>query len=277
MLLLTLVQYTPLTESMVTDTLLQIMPDTGEFRNFFLNIIQEVYGKSTAFVPISVLLTLWSAGKGVQALTNGVNAIYHVHETRNYFIMRIRSAFYTLIFILSVIGTLVLLVFGNSIQKMLTKYIPVLAKVTGYIIGMRTVVSILFLVIVFLLIYKILPNRKTALKNQFPGAMISAVAWSLFSLGFSIYLDVYDGFSDMYGSLTTIILVLLWLYFCMFIILIGAEINAYFEERFKKLHKIAADKIKSEYREFIEGFRENDDDDDEDSRQGSGEARQARH
>ncbi|NCB93731.1 MAG: YihY/virulence factor BrkB family protein [Clostridia bacterium] len=277
MLLLTMIQYTPVTQNMVTTALLQIMPDTGDFRNFFLNIIQEIYGKSTAVVPISAVLTLWSAGKGVQALTNGVNAIYHVEETRNYFVTRLRSALYTLVFIIAVVGSLILLVFGNSIQKMLTRYIPVLAKITAYIIGMRAVISIGILMLVFLMIYKILPNRKASLKNQFPGAIISAVSWSLFSLGFSMYIDISDGLSNMYGSLTTIILTLLWLYFCMFIVLIGAEINAYFEERIKRFRKIASAKIREEYREFIGGFHGNDHDDDDDDDQGSGEARQARH
>lgn len=276
MLLLTLVQYIPpiRDQKIVTDMLIQFMPDTGDFRDFLLNIISEIYAKGTAVVPFTAIFTLWSAGKGVQALTNGVNAIYHVEETRNYVITRIRSAIYTLFFIIAIIGSLVLLVFGNSIQKLLSKYIPVLGKVTAYIIGMRTVISLCILSCIFLMIYKFLPNRKSGWKNQIPGAVISAVAWSLFSLGFSIYIDVYDGLSNMYGSLTTIMLILLWLYFCMFIILIGAEINAYFEDRFRKLHQMASEKIRMEYLELLEGFRNGDDDEEEEE---SGEAKQARH
>ena len=134
MLLLPLVTYVSITKDMVVEILLQIMPDAGDFRSFLFSIIQEVYDKSTAIVPISAVFTLWSAGKGLQGLTNGVNAIYHVKETRNYVVTRIRSALYTLIFILAVISSLILLVFGNSIQKLLTKYIPTLAKVTAYVI-----------------------------------------------------------------------------------------------------------------------------------------------
>lgn len=256
MLLLPLVAYVSITKDMVIDMLLQIMPDAGDFRSFLLSIIQEVYDKSTAVVPISAIFTLWSAGKGLQGLTNGVNAIYHVKETRNYVITRIRSALYTLIFILAVISSLVLLVFGNSIQKLLTKYIPALARITAYIIGMRTALSLVVLVLIFLMIYKFLPNRKASFRSQMPGAVISALAWSLFSLGFSLYLDYYDGFSNMYGSLTTIILILLWLYFCMYIVLIGAEINAYFEERLRLLHKMASERIRSEYQGLVKGIRE---------------------
>lgn len=258
MLLLPLVTYVSITKDMVVEMILQVMPDAGDFRSFLLSIIQEVYEKSTAVVPISAIFTLWSAGKGLQGLTNGVNAIYHVKETRNYVVTRIRSALYTLVFILAVIGSLILLVFGNSIQKFLTRYIPALARVTAYIIGMRTAVSLVVLALIFLMVYKFLPNRKTSFRSQVPGAVISAVAWSLFSLGFSVYLDYYDGFSNMYGSLTTIILILLWLYFCMYIVLIGAEINAYFEERLRRLHRVASERIRNEYQGLLRGIREND-------------------
>lgn len=258
MLLLPVVTYVSITKDMVVEMILQVMPDAGDFRSFLLSIIQEVYDKSTAVVPISAIFTLWSAGKGLQGLTNGVNAIYHVKETRNYVVTRIRSALYTLVFILAVIGSLILLVFGNSIQKFLTRYIPALARVTAYIIGMRTAVSLVVLALIFLMVYKFLPNRKTSFRSQVPGAVISAVAWSLFSLGFSVYLDYYDGFSNMYGSLTTIILILLWLYFCMYIVLIGAEINAYFEERLRRLHRVASERIRNEYQGLLRGIREND-------------------
>ena len=258
MLLLPLVTYVSITKDMVVEMILQVMPDAGDFRSFLLSIIQEVYDKSTAVVPISAIFTLWSAGKGLQGLTNGVNAIYHVKETRNYVVTRIRSALYTLVFILAVIGSLILLVFGNSIQKFLTRYIPALARVTAYIIGMRTAVSLVVLALIFLMVYKFLPNRKTSFRSQVSGAVISAVAWSLFSLGFSVYLDYYDGFSNMYGSLTTIILILLWLYFCMYIVLIGAEINAYFEERLRRLHRVASERIRNEYQGLLRGIREND-------------------
>lgn len=256
-LLITLVRHIPMvTENNVTRLFLHIVPDSGDFQQFVLQIIREIFGKSTAVVPVSAVFTLWSAGKGIQALTNGVNAIYHVKETRNYLVMRIRSTFYTLIFIVAVTGSLLLLVFGNSIQKMLERYVPMISRIAAYIIGMRTVISLTLLCVVFLLIYKFLPNRKASLKSQMPGAVISALAWSLFSLGFSVYLDVFHGLSSMYGSLTATVLVLLWMYFCMYIVLIGAEINAYFEERFRALQQMAGERLRQEYREFVEGLRE---------------------
>ena len=56
MLLLPLVTYVSITKDMVVEILLQIMPDAGDFRSFLFSIIQEVYDKSTAIVPISAIL-----------------------------------------------------------------------------------------------------------------------------------------------------------------------------------------------------------------------------
>ncbi len=258
LLLMTLIRYTPITQEMVLEGIFQVVPEAGGFQELISGIVREVYTKSAAVVPISAIFTLWSAGKGVQALSNGLNSIYHVQETRFYVFNRIRSAFYTLLFLLSLTSTLVLLVFGNSIQRKLEKYIPMIAKLTAFIIGMRTGITLLVLALVFLMLYKVVPNRKASFKSQMPGAIISAVAWSLFSLGFSLYLDYFDGMSNMYGSLTTLILVMLWMYFCMYIVLIGAEINAYFEDKFRRLQQTAVEKLQNEYRELMDKVREND-------------------
>ena len=81
--------------------------------------------------------------------------------------------------------------------------------------------------------YKYLPDRselgKTTLKRQLPGAVFTACGWMVISFVFSIYMDIFKGFSTMYGSLTTLILILLWLYMCMYVILLGGELNATIE------------------------------------------------
>lgn len=80
------------------------------------------------------------------------------------------------------------------------------------------------LVLSFDVIFTALPNKKLHLKHQLPGAILCAFAWYVFSFGLSIYVNYFHGFS-MYGSLTTIALVMLWLYICMYILMISAEFN----------------------------------------------------
>ena len=70
--------------------------------------------------------------------------------------------------------------------------------------------------------------------HRVPGAVLSAAGWMVFSYAFSMYIDKFSGFSNMYGSLTTLILIMLWLYFGMYITLIGAEFNQLLAKRREK-------------------------------------------
>lgn len=230
-LLLTLIQYTTLTKADIYAAAQAIFPNSMDA--FVIDIINEVYSKTAVTVSLSAITAAWSAGKGFLALMRGMNSVYDVEEQRNYVILRLRSAIYTIVFVISIILSLVVLVFGNSIHQAAVVHLPFLAVITGMILQMKDIVAIAFLTLVFMLLYKFVPNRKARLYSQAPGALLSSICWYLFSIGFSLYVDYSPGFSNMYGSLTTIIMVMLWLYFCMYIILIGAEINSYFEEQFR--------------------------------------------
>ena len=87
----------------------------------------------------------------------------------------------------------------------------------------------------FTIIFKTLPNNKEikthrlTLRNQLPGAVLGTAFWYLFSVGISIYVGYFNGFS-MYGSLTTIALVMLWIYFGVYIMMLCAEMNLMFME-----------------------------------------------
>lgn len=249
LLLMTSVKYTPLTREEVIRAVMQICPES--FEGFIRGIVGEVYEKSLGVVPISALIAMWSAGKGIQALTNGFNSIYQVKETRNYIATRIRAVFYTLVFVISIVLTLILQVFGNSLQRELSKRFPFLDKIIAMIISMRVVITLSTLCMVFLLMYKFIPNRKATFRSQFPGAVLSSVCWSVFSFGFSLYIDFYSGAANMYGSMTTVVLILLWLYFCMMFVMIGAQVNHYFEEKFRWIHEAAAEAIRKEYYQLI--------------------------
>lgn len=231
LLLLTMVQFTPVTMEDVLNAVLQVFPDT--VKPLIRSIVLQVYAQSGTIIPVTILVALWSAGKGVLSVASGLNSIYENTETRNYFYLRIRATVYTLIFLLAIMLSLVLSVFGNSISVMLYEHVPFLNKIVDFIIRIRTVVSLIVLTVFWDLVYKFLPNRsnraKTTLRKQLPGAVFTACGWLLISFIFSIYLDVFTGFSSMYGSLTTIVLIMLWLYGCMYIILLGGEVNAMLE------------------------------------------------
>ena len=134
-----------------------------------------------------------------------------------------------MLLVLAVVLSLVVLGFGNSISLLINEYIPVIYYVMERIIEIRAIASICVLVAFSTLVYKFLPNGKRRWRNQLPGAIFTAFGWILASFIFSIYIDVFKGFSNMYGSLTTIVIIMLWLYFCMYILLLGGELNVLLE------------------------------------------------
>lgn len=228
LLFISLVQYTPVRESMVMELVNKVMP--AYISPFFVNIIHEMYNRSVGIVSVTAVIAVWSAAKGIQYLNNGLNAVYDIEETRNWLILRLRAILYTLMLIGSIIVSLVLMVFGHSLQRFISEHLPLISKVIARVISMRSLILMAVLIIFFAVLFKMLPNRKATLRSQLPGSIISAVGWALLSFGISVYVDYFNGLS-MYGSLTTMVLVMLWLYFSMYILLISAEVNNIYEEK----------------------------------------------
>ena len=223
LLLLTMVQYTPVTKADVMTAVIQVFPTSVD--SMITSIVNQVYNQSTGIIPITLVVALWSAGKGVLAMTTGLNCIYDCRETRNYVFLRVRATLYTVMFIVVILLLLILSVFGNSLNLFILENVPFMTGIADWLIEARTIISPAVLVIFSLLIYKFLPNRTDKLLKQLPGAAFAALGWMVVSWIFSVYLDIFKGFSSMYGSLTTIVLIMLWMYFCMYSMLLGAEVN----------------------------------------------------
>ena len=153
-----IVQYTPLTYRVVRQVIIGIVPEN--LQGFVLSIVAEVFSKSIAVLPVSAIMALWSSGKGMQALINGLNTIYHVRETRNWLVNRIYSMLYMFLFVIALIVSLLLLVMGNRIHEVAMEYVPFLGRVIGRILGAKTFLVFVMLFLVFLVLYRYLPNRK---------------------------------------------------------------------------------------------------------------------
>lgn len=228
LLFLTLIQYTPVTQENILTAVLEVFP--GTINGMIVSIVNEVYSQSTSVIPITAVVTMWSASRGVLAMTNGMNYVYGGDETKSYIYLRIRSTIYTVIFLMAIVLTLALLVFGNSISMAINSYVPLISPLVDAIISIRVVLAICFLTLVFATAYTFLPDKKLNFIKQFPGAIFTTLCWLFCSLAFSMYVDIFKGFSDMYGSLTTIVLIMLWLNYCMLFMLIGAKLNVLIQE-----------------------------------------------
>jgi membrane protein len=242
MLLLSIVRFFPIGESIMLKLFTQAFPTA--VNSMIVRVITEIYDtdSSSTLISITAITTLWSAGKGFLAIMKGLNAVYDIKETRHYIFLRLTSAFYTLIFALMVIATMILFVFGNRLYYWIEQRFPLLMDTALIIISLRTILGLIVLILFFLMIYVFIPNRKTKKMNELPGAMICAAGWMGFSYAFSYYIDNFSNYTSMYGSLTAIVLFMLWMYFCMYILFLGAEFNLLFE------NKELVEKIKQLYR-----------------------------
>ena len=222
----TIIPYTPLTEEDLVEAVTDITPDVVD--PLAESLISEVYDKSAGILSVAVITIIWSAAKGVMALMRGLNAVNEVEEKRNYFVIRAIASFYTVIMLVVVILSLFIMVFGNQLVSLALHRVPQLESVVSFFMNFRFTVVWGVLTALFAAVYAYVPNDKLKFREQIPGAAFSAVVWSVFSWCFSLYLN-YNNSYGIYGSLSIIIIVLLWMYFCMYIILIGACLNRYFE------------------------------------------------
>ncbi len=211
-----------------------LVPETaGLIPNMVVTIITEareqaiIDNQRTVIFLVSLLTALWSASKGIYSITLGLDSAYQIKDGRNSIIIRLRSTLYTVAFVLILVAALGLLVFGNVLHEKATELFPNIAGLIFIIKTFRFLLLLLILIVFFSLTYKFLPNAKMKISEVIPGAVIASSGWLAFSYLYSLYIDNYNSSSSVYGSLAAIVLLMLWLYFCMNILLFGALVNSW--------------------------------------------------
>ena len=179
-------------------------------------IVSTYYNSSAGLLGISAVAALWSASRGIHGLLTGLNRIYGVQENRGWLYTRLISVGYTFVFLLVIVVTLVFQVFGESLAD----------RIFGELVDWRSVWLLAAQILVFDLIYMVLPNRRNRFLPSLPGAVLTAVGWQLFSHVFSLYVEnMVSRYTNIYGSVYTVAIGLLWIYCCMCILLFGGLIN----------------------------------------------------
>ena len=229
-LLFSLIQFTSVGKDAVFFLARDLFP--GNIGDFIEGIVKEASFKSIGTLSISVIFLVWSAGKGFFALCKGFHYIYETPKEYNYWFLK--SIICIILFIVMIVVVLLLVTFGRTIVDFLQNKYMGLSTTINIIINLRLLWQILILFAVFWLMYIFVPNRKVKFRTQIPGAAFAAIGWYALSWAFSIYLDVFKNFSVIYGSLTSIMLLMIWVYWSMYVLLLGAEINALIEKKKQK-------------------------------------------
>lgn len=230
-LLITLIQYTGIAPQALFDAISKLIPSS--MSEMVLGIVQEVYSKSLGTISISIIFTLWSAGKGFYALTTGLQTVFQTKSRKitSYIYLRIKVLLETILFIVMIVMGLTILVFGNGFIDILKENFGALENynLISSIIAQVGVILVTF--VVFLLLYKLMPKHKVSIKSQVYGALFGAIALNIISFVFSRYLTIFKGFSITYGSLTTLMLVMMWTYSCFYTVFLGAELNKFMNKK----------------------------------------------
>lgn len=189
-----------------------------------LQDIQIVTVPTVSLLSISALTTLWSASRGMAALRTGMESVYHARSRHGYLLERIRSLFNTLVFIALIVLAVGLLLFGNFIIGLIHNL-----QITDMLQRLRWPFLVFVMCVAFLAVYATTARRSEKISNRLmahlPGALFATLGWIVFSIFYALYIEFFPNAGHIYGSLAAICLMMLWLYFCLIILLMGAEIN----------------------------------------------------
>lgn len=241
---------------------------SGEFGDYLTGVIEEIAQRSGAYLlSFTVITIIWSASRGVNAVTRGIAGAYGVNLKENFLLDILRSIIYTVVFILLIVLSLLGLVFAESIGRVAADKIPLITLIFNIISDSGPIVITLLLTLFFALIFNMVAKKgrrfsKEEYKGlanklprgylaQLPGAGFSALGWVLFSYFFSLYLRYFPEVSYLYGSLATVMLLMLWCYFCMFILMMGAEVNKMVFNKWN-IGKIRKDYVRSKKQRKLE-------------------------
>lgn len=231
MLLVSVIQYTPLTQDMILEAISDYVPDS--LYEILNSIISSIYSGGRVALTISILLTIWSAAASMKALMRGMDSVYDAERHEDFFVFSLRACMYMVVFVLMLLLSFFVMVYGGQILQLLYDFLPHngavdwLFDIAGY---MRFIVVLAVLALVFSFTYWRMPARKLRYKAQWPGAVFCALSWAVFSVIFSFYVSVSNRFGA-YGLIGTVIVAMIWLYYCFYFLLLGGYINHFIDQR----------------------------------------------
>lgn len=227
-LLLGLLRYTGLQ----VQTLIQMLE--GLFPKALLPSVERLIvntykGTSGAVLSVSAITALWSASRGIHGVLTGLNAIYGVQEDRSSLRTRLLSVVYTFAFLLVLLLTLLLHVFGTEIVGMLSGQGSPVVELLKNLVDLRIFLPLVQTAL-FTAMFMVMPNRRNRLADSLPGALLASVGWLTFSDLYSWYVEHFAALSNIYGSVYAVALSLLWLYFCISIVFYGGALNHWLKD-----------------------------------------------
>ena len=241
MLLVSLIRYLPFDQADVLEIFAGAVP--ASVYNVIRSLVESIYRSGGGVITVSILLTLFSASGAMRAIMKGLDAVYEVDRRESALVFFLRAYVYMLVLIVIIVMSLVLMVYGSVVLSWLHSFLPGSAFVEGLFSltkYMRYLLVLAILTLSFILLYRWVPAGEHRASCQWPGALFCALAWAGFSWVFSLYVSISDKFGA-YGYIGTIMVAMMWMYYCFMFLLIGGCINAVIEKRRAARHMRSAD------------------------------------
>ena len=224
---LTLIPYIPVTG--LQETLMELLnvvlpPSTNEIT---FNALDDIINNTRAgLLSIGFLLALYFSTNGINSLIEAFNASYHIRENRPIIQQRILSLGLTLLLSFMLIIAMGLIIFGKFVVSYLTEY-KLITQYAGELIlygKWFTILLVLWLGISVL--FHLGPSIKSKWKLFTPGSILATLGIIITSIGFNYYINHFSQYNKIYGSIGTLMIILIWMYFNSIILLTGFELNA---------------------------------------------------
>ena len=190
-------------------------------------VVNSTSGKAT----LGLIITLWSASAGVDAIRNALNAAYSLKETRSWWRVKLQSLVLTFVVTTLAMFVLVIVFYGWELVQYTLATFGFEVSSPLLLVGVQWIATLLVTLLVCEIIYNLLPNfRRFEWKWIMPGSVVAILLWIIFTGGFRLYLGYFNSYNRAYGSLGAVIIMMLWLYLTALALMIGGAINAVLSE-----------------------------------------------
>jgi membrane protein len=207
-----------------------VMPWTA-YRLLATTLDQVVRSSGGAKLSLGILITLATASNGMVAIIEGLNTAYEVKEGRSWWKRRVVALALTLGLAILTITALAMVLYGTDFGGFLTTQLGFgrMFESAWRVVQWPLVAA--FVLLAFTLVYRFAPNVKDQRWHWIlPGAVVAFLLWLLASFGLRLYLQLFNSFPAMYGSLGAVMVLMLWLYLFGTAVLIGGEVNSIVEQ-----------------------------------------------
>lgn len=190
-------------------------------------IIENILStRNVTLLTVGALMTVWSSSSGINAVRKGLYKAYRKVETRPIWQVILVNLVSTVGLALILFVTIVFLVSGEILGNQVFKILSISSTFEVVWNLIRLLVPLITMASVFSVLYVLIPFRKVRFNEVFPGVIFTMVAWLTISLLFSYFVNNFTNYANIYGSISGIIILLIWLNLSCLFLLFGGEINA---------------------------------------------------